>query len=63
MPLISVDMIEGRTPEQIENLIKGIAEAVMEAIDAPEDSIRVRINEYKKTHWGMGTLPAHKAGR
>jgi 4-oxalocrotonate tautomerase len=63
MPLVNINMIEGRTDEQKEALIKAVAEAVMESIGAPEESIRVMISEYEKRHWGIGTLPAHKAGR
>lgn len=63
MPVISVNMIEGRSHEEKEALIKGIAEAVMTAIGAPEENIRVMINEYQKADYGIGTLPAHKAGR
>jgi 4-oxalocrotonate tautomerase len=56
-------MIEGRSDQQKETLIKNIAVAVMESIDAPEANIRVIINEVEKRHWGIGSLPAHKAGR
>ena len=63
MPIVNVKMMEGRTEEQKEALIKAVAEALMESIGAPEESIRVLISEYPKKHWGLGTLPAHKAGR
>ena len=63
MPIINVSMMEGRTDEQKEALIKAVAEAVMESIGAPEENIRVLIAEYPKTHWGLGTITAKKAGR
>ena len=63
MPIIKVNMIEGRTDEQKEKLIKGIAEAVMDSLGAPEENVRVMIHEYEKRHFGIGTLPAQKAGR
>jgi 4-oxalocrotonate tautomerase len=63
MPIINVNMMEGRTSEQKETLIKAVAEAVMTSIGAPEENIRVLITEFPKAHWGIGTLPAHKAGR
>ena len=63
MPIVQVNMIEGRSDQQKETLIKNIAVAVMESIDAPEANIRVIINEVEKRHWGIGSLPAHKAGR
>jgi 4-oxalocrotonate tautomerase len=63
MPIINVNMMEGRTIEQKEALIKALSEAVTVSIGAPEQNIRVLISEYPKAHWGIGTLPAHKAGR
>ncbi len=63
MPIVQVNMMEGRTDEQKEALIKAVAEAVMDSIGAPEENIRVIINEVEKRHWGIGTLPAYKAGR
>ncbi|MDG6097452.1 4-oxalocrotonate tautomerase [Alteromonas sp. ZYF713] len=63
MPIINVQMIEGRTAEQKEALIAAVAQAVMDSIGAPEENIRVILSEYAKSHWGIGKLPAHKAGR
>ena len=63
MPIVRIDMMEGRTESQKENLIKEVAEAVMRSIDAPEQNIRVIVQEYPKKNWGIGTLPADKAGR
>jgi len=63
MPIITVSMMEGRTDEQKEALIMAVTESVMASIGAPEENIRVLISEYPKKHWGIGRLPAHKAGR
>ena len=63
MPIININMMEGRTDKQKEALIKAVAEAVMESIGAPEENIRILISEYPKKHWSIGTLPAYKAGR
>jgi len=63
MPIINVNMMEGRTIAQKEALIKAVSEAVTASIGAPEQNIRVLITEYPKAHWGIGTLPAHKGGR
>ena len=63
MPIVNIQMMEGRTIEQKEALIKSVAEAVMKSISSPEENIRVIISEYPKKNWGIGTLPADKAGR
>ena len=49
MPLIQVNMLEGRTPEQKEALLRSITDAVHESIGAPVESIRVWIHEFPRT--------------
>lgn len=45
MPLIQVNMMQGRTPEQKRALLTAITDAVHQSIGAPIPSIRVWINE------------------
>jgi len=49
MPLIQVNMLEGRTAEQKAAMLKAITAAVHESIDAPIASIRVWIHEFAPT--------------
>jgi len=63
MPNIKIDMIEGRTDEQKEALIKEVAEAVVRSIGAPEESIRIMVQEYSNRDWGIGSQQAYKLGR
>jgi len=63
MPIVQINMMEGRTEQQIELLIESVAQAVMDSIDSPEENIRVLINEIPKKNWGLGRITAHKAGR
>jgi 4-oxalocrotonate tautomerase len=49
MPLIQVNMLEGRTPEQKRALLQGITQAVHGSIGAPVESIRVWIHEFPDT--------------
>jgi 4-oxalocrotonate tautomerase len=51
MPLIQVNMLEGRTDEQKEALLRSITAAVHESIGAPIDSIRVWIHEFAHTEF------------
>ena len=53
MPIVQVNMLEGRTDAQKERLIKEVTDAVARAIDAPIDSIRIIINEMPKQHFGI----------
>lgn len=64
MPLVEVTMAEGRTPEQLRQLISGLTAAVVEAVDAPVAAVRVVIREVPATHWAAGdvTIAERRAG-
>lgn len=64
MPLIEVTMVEGRSPEQLRALIAGLTRAAVDAVGAPQDSVRVVIREVPATHWAAGdvTIAERKAG-
>ena len=63
MPIVQVNMLEGRTDEQKEALIIEITEAMVRSISAPRESIRVMINEMPKQHFGIGGSSVKKLGR
>lgn len=63
MPIIQVNLMEGRSDEQKETLIHEITEAVHLAIEAPRESVRVLLNEMPKQHFGIGGQSAKKLGR
>lgn len=53
MPFVHVELVEGRSPEQLENMMKDITEAVHKNTDAPKEHIHVIINEMKKGTYGV----------
>ena len=57
MPLIHVEILEGRPPEKIRKMIEKVTDAVEEALEAPRPSIRVIVTEIPKTHWAVGGVP------
>ncbi|BBB28632.1 4-oxalocrotonate tautomerase [Neptunomonas japonica] len=63
MPIVQVNMLEGRTDEQKEALIREITEAMVRSISAPRESVRVMINEMPKQHFGIGGNSVKKMGR
>jgi len=63
MPLLQVNILEGRSDEQKEALIHELTEACHRAIGAPRETVRVLINEMPKQHWGIGGQSAKKLGR
>jgi len=58
MPLINVQIMEGRPPEKVAELIKNLTHTVEETLNAPKESIRVIVTEVPKTHWGIAGIPA-----
>lgn len=53
MPFVHVELVEGRSPEQLENMMKDITEAVHKNTQAPKEHIHVIINEMKKGTYGV----------
>ena len=60
MPTAQLYILEGRTDTQKENLISEVTDAMVRAIDAPKDRVRVIITEMPKTHFGIGGESASK---
>lgn len=63
MPIAQLHILEGRTDEQKEALISEVTQAIMKALDAPQQSVRVIITEMPKQHFGIGGESAKKQGR
>lgn len=53
MPFVHVELVEGRSQEQLENMMKDITEAVHKNTQAPKEHIHVIINEMKKGTYGV----------
>lgn len=54
MPIIQIQIIEGRRQEQIQNLISDVTEAVAKNLDVDTGRVRVLVNEIPSSHWGVG---------
>jgi 4-oxalocrotonate tautomerase len=57
MPIIHVNILEGRSKEKIAEVIRNITGTVSETLDTPAENIRVLVTEIPKTHWGRAGLP------
>jgi 4-oxalocrotonate tautomerase len=60
MPVVTVEMFNGRTDEQKEKLIKGITKA-FEEIGVKPDALTIVIHEIPKTNWGIRGVQASKS--
>ena len=59
MPLVRIDMVEGRPPERLERMIAEVSEAIARSLEAPIESVRIVIND-KDFERGVDLmLPGH----
>jgi 4-oxalocrotonate tautomerase len=63
MPFAQIQILEGRTTEQIEAMIDEVTQAIHRSLGAPVETVRVVVAEVPKTHWGIGGKSAKKLGR
>lgn len=53
MPLIQINILEGRSAEKKERLIKEVSQLVAVTLESPIENVRVLINEMSADHWGI----------
>lgn len=63
MPIAQLYILEGRSSEQKENLIKEVTDAMSRTINAPKARVRVIITEMTKEHFGIGGESAASLGK
>jgi len=54
MPIINVQMLTGRTPDQKRALMRELADGTIRALGVQEQSIRIVLTEVDPMHWGIG---------
>lgn len=57
MPIIQVQVIKGRSDEQLSNLMESLTNAAAESLDVKKEKVRVLIQEVPNKHWGVGGKP------
>lgn len=57
MPLVHIDLMEGRPPEKIEKMITAVSEAISTSLEAPIESVRIYVNEMQMHQYGVGGKP------
>ena len=61
MPIVKIDLWEGRTREQKDKLIEAVTKVVYETIGCPSEAVQVLLQDYKKEDWGINGKPSSKA--
>ena len=63
MPFAQIYIIEGRTIEQKRAVIEKVTQAIVEAVGAPKESVRVWIHDMPKENWGIAGVSFKDLGR
>ena len=58
MPIVTVNLVEGRSPEQIERMIAEVSDALARSLDAPIETVRIMVNEMAPHGFGIAGRPA-----
>ncbi|HWJ76511.1 4-oxalocrotonate tautomerase [Metabacillus halosaccharovorans] len=53
MPIVNVNIMEGRPKEKIESVIANITETIITTLEVPKETVRVIVTEIPKSHWGI----------
>jgi 4-oxalocrotonate tautomerase len=54
MPIVHLNLLEGREPALVSQCIKEIARVIHETLGAPMETIRVVASEVPSSHWAIG---------
>ena len=54
MPTVNVKLLEGRTDDQLKDLVNEVTDAVEKTTGANKEAIHVVIEEMKKSHYAVG---------
>lgn len=63
MPFAQIYLMEGRSEEQKRAVIEKVTAALVEAVGAPQENVRVWIHDVPKTNWGIAGQTAKDLGR
>lgn len=63
MPFAQIYMLEGRTEAQKKAVIEKVTQALVDAVDAPRQNVRVWIQDVPKENWGIAGVSAKDLGR
>lgn len=60
MPLVKIDMWEGRTDEMKEKLIKNVSDAVVSSLGVPLSDVTIILYDIPKINWGIKGVATSK---
>jgi len=60
MPIVQISLVQGRTPEKKEQLIKKVTDAIAETLEIPKERVHIVLSEVLKENIGRGGIPLSK---
>ena len=54
MPIVNIKLLEGRSDEQLKDLVTEVTQAVEKTTGASKEAIHVVIEEMQKKHYAVG---------
>lgn len=63
MPFAQIYLLEGRSAEQKKAVIEEVTRALVDALGAPKENVRVWIHDVPKENWGIAGVSAKELGR
>lgn len=54
MPFVHIELIEGRSEEQLTAMVKEVTQVISKNTGAPEQNIHVIVNEMRKDRYAQG---------
>ncbi len=57
MPLVYINIMEGRPKEQIEEMISSVSHAIADSLDTDINTVRIMVNEMQDHQYGVGGKP------
>jgi len=57
MPIFQVQVLKGRSREEIKGLIADVTEAAVKNLSVKPEQVRVLVTEMEHSHWGAAGLP------
>ncbi|KJY61755.1 4-oxalocrotonate tautomerase [Bombilactobacillus mellifer] len=54
MPLVHIELLEGRKPEQLKQLVQDVTAAITKNTGAPAEHVHIVLNEMQTDHYAVG---------
>jgi 4-oxalocrotonate tautomerase len=62
MPLVQIDLLEGRSEERIADVMREVTDAVARSLEIPTDRVRVIVRDVPRTHWAVAGVSYAEQG-